>query len=295
MPPSSPAPEIYWVVGSGTDVGKTTVATALIRVLNSQGRRTVGFKPFAASLLQDLVDFMIEKYPGSPSKLFGKDAWKLATASPLTGPDMVDLVVPAQILCYPFWPSAVLVRSGSASLGNVEYFCSEQGAKLKNRQDLQRIIKKSGLPFDQAQVTEKLTIGYGARRDAEKKQRAFNALLGLGVDAVVCEGAGSWLPIWPECPTVNHLFVVANGAVSLYPDLGRKFDFRSDRPLREAGRLQHSLNRSDTRKVSSPLYLAQSARHDEIASTIVSQLLIKSEVLPQTRARTRRAQLSDTA
>ena len=83
-------PAVYWVVGNGTDVGKTTVATALIKVLSARGQRTIGFKPYAASLLHTIIDFMIEKYPKVPCKLFGNDAWELTAASPLTGLEIID-------------------------------------------------------------------------------------------------------------------------------------------------------------------------------------------------------------
>lgn len=138
----SGSPEIYWVVGEGSDVGKTTIAAALIAFLNAEGERAIGFKPFAASLLHENIDFMFENYPGVPSKLFGRDAWHLAKASPLTDGDWIDLVVPTQLLCYPNWRSAILMRSGSASLNNVEYFCSERGRALRDRRDFRQIRER---------------------------------------------------------------------------------------------------------------------------------------------------------
>lgn len=275
MQSSSAAPTIYWVVGNGTDVGKTTVATALIRFLNANGQRAVGFKPFAASLLQNNIDFMIERFPSSQSKLFGQDAWKLTTASPLTGPDLVDLVVPAQVLCYPDWNSTVLMRTGSSHLKNVEYFCSKRGTELKDRSDLRYIIDKSGLAFDDAKVIDRLSIGYAARASSEKKIAAFNALLDIGVDAVVCEGAGPWLPIWQGCPTVNHLFGIEKGTVNLYPHLNADFTFRPTQALRDVSTLRHFLNKPDVRRFSTPLYLAESASHDDVAQEIIGHLTAK--------------------
>ena len=267
-------PKVYWVVGSGTDVGKTTIATALIRYLNAQGHRTVGFKPFAASLLQGIIDFIIEKYPrgGGQSKLYGKDAWKLTEASPLTGPEMIDLVTPTQVLCYPAWHSTVLMRVGSTPLNNVEYLCSSYGARLAGRQDLRHIIDRSGLPFAEAQITEKLSIGYGARTASDKKRMAFSKLLELDVDAVVCEGAGSWLPIWEDCPTVNHLFVITNGMVELFPDINMDFTFVPDKGLREASKLYRSLRQSNVRKFSTPFFLAERAKQEDVAIQIVHRL-----------------------
>lgn len=263
---------IYWVVGNGTGVGKTTIASALIKVLNASGDRSIGFKPFAASLLQDLVDFMIEKYPGSRSKLYGNDAWELTMASPLTGADLVDLVVPTQLLCYPTWQSTVLMRTGSASLNNVEYFCSEYGDTLKDRPDLQDIIARSGLPFGEAVVRESIGLDLSASVSPEKPKQAFNCLLDIGVDAVVCEGAGSWLPIWQDCPAVNHVIFVADGMVIFFPGLDLSFSFDPTEALHGVDTLAEVLKNPDLLRYTTPLYLVEDERRDDMAERIAQGL-----------------------
>lgn len=57
--------EIFWVVGSDTSVGKTTLATALIRVLNRLGKTTVGFKPHAGINFVEHLGVMEEAHPTS--------------------------------------------------------------------------------------------------------------------------------------------------------------------------------------------------------------------------------------
>lgn len=268
-------PAIYWVVGNGTDVGKTTVASALIKVLNASGERAIGFKPYAASLLQDLVDFMIEKYPDSRSKLFGNDAWELTTASPLTGTDLVDLVVPTQLLCYPTWQSTVLMRTGSASLDNVEYFRSEDGDTLKDRPDLQYIIGKSGLPFDNSILRDGIGLGDAAGVSPDKPKQAFDCLLEIGVDAVVCEGAGGWLPVWQDCPAVNHVIFVADGMVIFFPGLNLCFPFDPTEPLQGVETLTDILKNPELLRYTTPLYLVESERRDALAQQIAQALVAR--------------------
>ena len=276
MEQGSEGPTVYWVVGNGTDVGKTTVATALIKVLNARGQRTIGFKPYAASLLHTIIDFMIEKYPRVPCKLFGNDAWELTAASPLTGPEMIDLVAPVQLLCYPNWQNTILVRSGSLLLDNVEYFCSENGAALRERTDFQALVRVTGLPLDEAAVRGGLGLDEAARLSPEKPKQAFARLLDLGVDAVVCEGAGGWLPVWQDCPAANHVLEVADGGVRFCPDLDFSVPFDPTSAGQGRESLLALLGDWDRTKASSPLYLAEAGRRAEMAQRIVKGLLAKA-------------------
>ncbi len=276
MEQGSGGPAIYWVVGNGTDVGKTTVATALIKVLNARGERTIGFKPYAASLLLSIIDFMVEKYPLTPCKLFGNDAWELTMASPLTGPEMIDLVAPIQLLCYPNWQSAILVRGGSLLLDNVEYLCSDNGAALRDRTDFQALARVTGLPLGEAVVRDGLGLDEAAHLSPEKPKQAFARLLDLGVDAVVCEGAGKWLPLWQDCPAANHVLEVADGRVLFCPDLDFSLPFDPTSAGQGRERLSAALNAPDRPTVSSPLYLAEAGRRAEMAQRIVKGLLAKA-------------------
>ena len=276
MQQGSGGPAIYWVVGNGTDVGKTTVATALIKVLNARGQRTIGFKPYAASLLHTIIDFMVEKYPKVPCKLFGNDAWELTMASPLTGPEMIDLVAPVQLLCYPNWQSAILVRSGSFLLDNVEYLCSDNGAALRERTDFQALARVTGFPLGEAVVRNGLGLDETAHLSPEKPKQAFGRLLELGVDAVVCEGAGGWLPVWQDCPVANHVLEVADGRVLFCPDLDFGLPFDPTNAGQGWESLAAALNAPDRPTVSSPLYLAEAGRRAEMAQRIVKGLLAKA-------------------
>lgn len=272
-------PELYWVAGNGTDVGKTTIACAAIRVLNAQGKRSVGFKPFGASLLHNIVDFIIEKYPNAPCKLFGGDAWKLTMASPWTDIDSIDLVSPIQTLCYSDWKTIILVRTGARLLGNVEYFCSEYGHSLKDRPDFRRLIDYTGLPMDDAVVVEDLDRDTTAAMAPEKQKHAFGKLLDLGVDAVVCEGAGRWISTWPDCPPANHLLFVADGNVTLIPNLNWTLPAQNGSALLCMREFKDFFTSPERQSYSIPLFIAETERRDEVAEQTVGDLLTEAKLI----------------
>ena len=265
--------EVYWVIGSGTDSGKTTLSTALIRHLNGAGRRTVAFKPFAAFMLQNLLDLLDEVYPAVPSGLFGNDAWKLTQASPLTGPELVNVVAPVQILCYPNFSMPVLLHYGSELLGDLEILRTPQGEVISRRPDLRQIIEASGLAFDRAEPTGRITLDRAILRAPETQQRAFAHLMSLGAEAVVCEGAGDWQPYWPGCPKVDHLLVTTGADCILFPGLNLDFKDKPENRLRtSAGLLKHLMSTERT-SIVRPLPLARGERQQEVAAEVVRDLL----------------------
>ncbi len=273
---SSTSPTVYWVVGSGTNVGKTTIAATLITALNAAGTRTAGFKPFAGGRLQGLIDFMLAHYPGASSGLFGQDGLALTEASPLTDESLVDLVAPVQMLSYPTWRNIVLMRTGSGVLNNVDYLCSAQGAQLRHRPDIKDLIARTGLPFAEAAVKPALEPELGAPATGDKQAQAFRKLCDMGAEAVVCEGAGGWLPVWPDCPAVNHLVYVADGTVTLFPALDRHLPFDPKNVLRNASELHGMLNHPGRQKFSNPLYLVESDRRAAMALQIIQSLLART-------------------
>jgi hypothetical protein len=279
MTDTAAAPMVYWVIGNGTDVGKTTLATALIRVLNARGVRTVGFKPFGGSMLQGMVDFMLRTYPGAPSKLFGTDAWALTDASPLTDTSLLDVVCPVFMVTHGTWDNVVLMRTGSDTLGDCQYVCNANGAKLKDRADVRELIARTGLPFDTATVAAAVGMRAGTGDAWTKTTRAYGRLLEFGVDAVVVEGNSRWLPLWPECPAIDHLVLVANGLVTLVPGLDIRLEFKSDDPVRDGTELMDLVEQAGRQGMSIPLYLVESARRAAVAQQTVQRLLTEAKLL----------------
>jgi hypothetical protein len=265
--------EIYWVIGSGTDCGKTTLSTALIRHLNGAGRRTVGFKPYASFMLQNLLDLLDEVYPAVPSGLFGNDAWKLTQASPLTGPELVNVVAPVQILCYPNFSVPVLLHYGSELLGDLEILRTPQGKVVSQRPDLRPLIEASGLAFDKAQPSRRISLGRAILRAPEAQQHAFEHLLSLGAEVVVCEGAGEWQPFWPGCRKVDHLLVTTGADCIFFPSLNLEIEDEPVKRLRSSAELLKTLMSKERTSIVRPLPLARGERQHEVAAEVVRDLL----------------------
>lgn len=209
-------PAIFWVVGTTTNVGKTTVATALVKYLNAHGTSAVGFKPVAGSRFRDHADFALEHYPRLPGRVFGRDALLLACASPLTQEADVDLVAPWQLLFHRTIDDTLLIRAGSTQLHNVRYFTTQAGLTVMARADFARLTQMQRLPLDAARVFDPLTE---ARHDLapDAQSAAFAALLERRPAAVVVEGAGPFIPTWKGTPRVNHVLAVSDDEILLYP------------------------------------------------------------------------------
>jgi len=267
------ATKVIWVIGTGTDVGKTTIAAGFVRALNRKGIPTVGFKPNAAGLLKDLIDFMLERFPNKKCALYGADGLALSLASPLTGGEMVDTVMPAQFLCHPRVESVILARTGSVATGDVEYFRSNYMASIQDRPDIVELTRKTGLPFADAEIVEPLRFTLAPSLTPEKHQRAFDHLVALGAEAVVCEGGGQMLPQWPGCSNPDHIVVVADGTVYFFPSVVVGYDFKLGPTLEAGAELLQLLDSTRAKYFSRPLYVVESARRREIADRIADALI----------------------
>ncbi len=278
---TSRAPKIIWVIGSGTDVGKTTIATAFIRAMNRRHAPTVGFKPCAVSMLKNTIDFLLEKFPNSKYSFFGSDAWELSMASPLTRSEFVDTVAPLQFLCHPTWESNLLARTGAVATDDVEYFRSNYAASIQARPDIVELARRTGLPICEAKIVDPLTLLELPPLTPQKQQRAFNRLVALGAEVVVCEGGGPLLPVWPGCPYPDDVVVLLDGIVYFFPNLGVrffpnisvKFDANAGASLNSKSHFLKLLKSTRAKYFSSALYMVESQRRREIADQIAESLI----------------------
>jgi hypothetical protein len=216
-------PEIFWVIGDGTDVEKTTIAAALVRLLNKQGRRTIPFKPYALTRFSGAVDFLIRECPPEKARLFGGDSLELAVSSPHTTAEMADLIAPCNAFSFPTWSFKFLIRAGSSRTGNVRYFTSARARELLVREDFQKLMERIHLPLDKAEIIGEAAMANAPGLFPEAKSVAFDHIRQMGPDAIVFEGAGELLPIWHGCPTVNHVITLRGGRISFCLNLNTNF------------------------------------------------------------------------
>lgn len=214
------APMIVWVVGDNTNVGKTTISAALIRVLNRMGKATVGFKPYAGGRLLDLLN-LLEEIASGDGYLVGHDARKLAKASSslMTG-DLLEVVNPSWRLSHPVRNVSVFIRKGSSAIGKRTFFYTENAKALWSRTDLLKLNQTMKLPITKLHTLENMEADKVDFEDQGVQVASFQHLLALSPDIVVCEGAGRLLPVWANAPAARHLFFISGGDLYFFPNVG---------------------------------------------------------------------------
>jgi hypothetical protein len=280
MATSRLAPTIFWVIANKANAGKTTVSCALVRVLNANGIRAVGFKPYGGTNMKESIDFILEQYPRSECTLYGSDAYKLCQASPLTTSDLVEVVGPSYRLFDPRVGKSVLMRKGALMLGNRSFFQPADMAGYHDRPDIRRLVQLTNLPFHEATLLAPRSKAAMDHVQSEKVAVAFAHLLSLEPEAIVCEGAGARLPFWKEGPPVNHVFFVGPDKVQLYPRVD--LSFRPPRRLRYfLGRqrvpvsrdLLSALHRRIKRPATRPIDVVEKQGRDAFTDELVAALL----------------------
>lgn len=205
-----------WVVGDNTNVGKTTISTALIRALNRLGCPTVGFKPYAGTSLQDVIGLLQEVALGD-GYLVGRDARQLMAASPMLREDMLELINPSWRISHPTRGVGVLIRKGSAAIGRRYFRHTENARALLLRPDFTRLNESMRLPHSEpVKDMDPDAIDFA---DQSVQAASFARLMALKPVSVVCEGAGRLLPVWQGAPVSRHVFVISGGELYFFPHL----------------------------------------------------------------------------
>lgn len=268
MTPRSSSPDIFWVIGPDTHVGKTTIAAALIRALNRQGCPAVGFKPFGGFLLQEAMEFGAEQRQRSGGELCGSDAERLTTASPLTQPSMMDVVGPMYMVSYPVYGRPLLMRMGSRALGNVRYLFHEGATTALSRSDVAELLQQLEVPLSTTETT-KFSFLDAPELYPVAQAEAYAKLLTLGPRAVVIEGASQYLPIWTSM-VVNHILVVTGQEVVFHPGINMEPPFVGQ--LKTTYSIMHHL-KANPGSIAVPMALARPVEQEAVAAGIVDRLL----------------------
>jgi hypothetical protein len=208
---------IYWVIGEATNSGKTTIATSLIRVLNSLGKPTIGFKPLAGIRFSQSKDLLINEIPYSDCGMFGGDALKLCDASPLTNRGMLDIINPRLLLFKDNILEPLLIRIGSKKLNNLDYFRGEFLEEFLKDDENKQVFKQSLLPID---------CPMRSVENVSHKEAALKYIFALGPDVVVMEGAGPFLPVWAGSHFVNNILMLTDGKIYFLKNINLKLNLK---------------------------------------------------------------------
>ena len=195
--------EVYWVVGSGTNIGKTTYAKHLIGLLNDRGRKAIGFKPFAGMRIRQGVERLLATSEQNQTSFYGIDGEMLCDASPLTRGRYYDLVVPFNFICLRDYRQALFLRVGSTELDSVRLYKTPLADRMYERPDFKALIDSARLPLSHATRLEVETFPVDVIPNAQHD--CLEKLYTLQPDVIVMEGAGQFLPVFVNCPTANHV------------------------------------------------------------------------------------------
>ena len=209
----------YWVLADRGGRGKTTVASALVRVLNGLGCPTIGFKPLGGINLRKDHAVMTRHFRPDGETLFGGDAVCLAESSPLTDASMVEVVGPSYRLMLD--GRVLLVRKGSSLLGDRQFLkpALEVEKTLLDPELIELLERRYGLEFSSANLVstaDPLKINQMASHSIDS---ALQFLRARGAEAIVMEGARDALPWWRGNRLPDHLFVVSEHEIFFWSHL----------------------------------------------------------------------------
>lgn len=209
--------EMWWVIGTGTDAGKTTVAAALVDILSEQGS-TAGFKPRANSRFHKYVEEFLT-HPADTTKMVCGDARSLITFSNVCSPDDIEVVVPFQMLSSDNWQTTYLTRLGSDAIGSRELYYGTSDSDEVFFPPIYGTMASpfAFLPSDQPPIRKFNWREVGALSN-ECIHRSYQHLMKREPSFLVCEGAGGYLPIWSQQPVVDHIVLVGDFKVTLFPN-----------------------------------------------------------------------------
>jgi hypothetical protein len=264
--------DCYWVIGPRTDAGKTTIATALVRQLNRRGCPALGFKPYSATLLADLVDRIHDPGADAAGRILGEDATSLARSSPLTEVADAECIVPVQYVCHPNYHRAVVARVGSATIGERRILrCDRQGACL-GRADVVALFIANGTPIGEMEPADHLMLSTAPSLGGDLVDKSYRLLAARdGVAATVCEGAGPFLPSWSGMPVVDHVVQLDEGVVRFFPNIRLNLAGEQRETLHAARTIERLL--AGRQGLSAAFPLVPSDRREPLADEVVERLL----------------------
>ena len=209
--------DIFWIIGEATNCGKTTIASSLIHVLNTLGKKTIGFKPLAGIRFSQSRDLLMNEIPFSDCGMFGNDALKLCDASPHSDRGMLDIINPSLLLFKDSILEPLLIRIGSKKLNNLVYYKGEFLEDFLKHDENKQIFKQSLLPTK---------CPMRSVENVNHIEAALKYIFALGPDAVVMEGAGPFLPVWAGSHFVNNILMLTDGKIRFLKDINLKLNIK---------------------------------------------------------------------
>ena len=259
--------DIYWVIGEATNCGKTTIASSLIRVLNTLSKKTIGFKPLAGIRFSESRDLLINEIPFSECGMFGGDALKLCDASPLSDRGMLDIINPTLLLFNNNLLETLLIRSGSNKLNNLVYYRDEFLEGFLKHDENKQVFKQALLPTKCPMRSDE-----NVTHIETAIETALEYILALGPDAVVMEGAGPYLPVWAGSHFVKNILLLIDGKIHFLKDINLKVNLKHNQKVHVKLFLRH-LKIPKEKILSFPVTKVTPEKVEEYSNDLIKQIL----------------------
>lgn len=203
---SSSSPKIWSVIAPQWDAGKTTVASALVEILDSYGG-AIGMKPRSNYRLPIYLDSFLESDRPNSTMVCG-DANEINKFSSVFHKSEVELVAPIQIISDVHWSKSFLMRKGSAQIGKRKITLSDDAERfLLDKELMPEIRPFEGVDFKSAE--RRLIEWRKLSAEAEPYiEASFNYLCKKKPGHIVLEGAGGTIPIWRKKQTLENVVLI---------------------------------------------------------------------------------------
>ena len=221
-------PAIVWIIGDRTDAGKTTLAVAVIRALNAEGKKSIGFKPYAGTNTTVIIDMLAQRHKITLSRLWAPDTVRLSHPSFLDDLSMVEVLNPSYRLAKD--GQVLLVRKGSLYCGDRKFLRPVSRHPLHSKSQLDELAAEMDIPVGDIHEVECVHARELDQLSTERIESSLKAICKLGPKVVVIEGASEFLPAWRGCPSPDVIFAISGDWV--FSAFGHNIKIRMRRPTK---------------------------------------------------------------
>lgn len=221
-------PEEWYIIGSWMDMGKTTVGSALVRVLEEQSGATIAIKPRSNYRWHAYADDWIN-WDRKEDLMSCYDTIKLNSYSSLFSKDDIELAAPCQFISSSFWKSCLFVRCGSNKANNRQLFLPNENAT----ELLEPSFGEGCYPFsaEDFEKSQKVDIEWNSshKRTQFYIENSVSQILKINPKNIVFEGAGSILPTWRNEHFMKNIVFISNFTIYVFRDVDAVIRNSSDK------------------------------------------------------------------
>ena len=274
MTPENKRTDMWWVIGTDVDVGKTTIASALVDILSEAGT-VIGFKPRANYQYHKYIAETFQ-HGADPSKMICGDGFSLIKYSNLCSDDEIEVVVPFQMVSSAGFRQNYLTRFGSEAIGTRAFYAGTENKSLLRSPKIYGTGPQpfAFLPPGTLPVRPFNWLTAAAVSDA-CITKSYQYLMQKEPSSFVCEGAGAFLPIWAQQPVVNHIVLVDSFRITLFANCDLELRHEADE-LPMARRIAPQLEALSAQSKSAILPFAPPQHRHDAAKQTLGRLLERS-------------------